>query len=230
MNTHLTPIGRVAGVLALALAALATPAVAAAAADRAGDQQIADDSVLTLDDVPQGFEETTADDTPDAPAGAACRGIRGASKALNAVPHTEVQFESPDRSSGGALINNQVSIFTTPARAKAAYAPYAAKNAKTCLETEYERIFLRQLDDPTAKVDAKATRFVPGFGDASVGYKVTIHASAKGDAETFYVEVEVARASRGVNAFGFFNTGSAPPSEDVQSMTDIGMQQLEAAL
>jgi len=229
MPTRSSHLRRAVVLASVALGALSVPALAGAA-DRAADQQVADESVLTLADVPSGFDETTPDDSPDSPPGAACRAIRTAAKALDAAPHDEVQFETPGNDSGGALINNQVSVFATPKRAKAAYAPYAARSAKRCLETEYERIFLRQIDDPSAQVDVSAERFVPGDGDASTGYRVQIDASAQGDAETFYVEVEVVRVGRGIAAFGFFNTGSPPPSADVTDMTETCVARLESAL
>ena len=221
----------VVAVVAAALVVLAAPSGVGAAANRSGDQQIADDGVLTTGDVPTQFHATTPNDTPDRPPGPACAGIRTAAKALDAAPHDEVQFETtPDSAGNNALINNQVSVFASSKPAKAAYAPYAAKSAKACLETEFERVFLEQIGDPSAKVDVSAKRFVPGLGDASVGYRVKIDASAKGDSEAFYVDVEVVRTGRGVNAFGFFNSGSPPPSDDVVSMTETGVQRLENAL
>jgi hypothetical protein len=213
----------------VALAVLWAPALAAAA-DRSSDQQIADDSVLTIDDVPAGFNETTVDDSPDEPPGPACTAIKKAAKALDAAPHTEVEFRTPGDDSGSALINNQVSVFASAKRAKVVYAAYAARSARNCLTTTYERIFLDQINDSTAEVKATASRYSPDLGDAAVGYEVEIVASAQGESETFYVDVEVARVGRGIDAFGFFNSGNAPPSDDVVAMTDAGVGKLESAL
>jgi hypothetical protein len=220
---------RVASVAAVVIAVL-IPA-SAGAASRAADQQIADDSVLTTDDVPTGFDETPATDEPDLKPGPACKAQRVAAKASDAVPHTEVEFRTPgDATGGGALVDNQVSVFGTAKKAKAAYAAYAASSARKCLTSTYERVFLDQIDDSSARVHVTAERFKPDLGDASVGYDVVIQASARGDSATFYVDVQVVRVGRGLDAFGYFNTGSAPPSDDVDDMTQTGVAKLEDAL
>ena len=147
--------------LLVLVALLAVPAPAGAG-DRAADQQIADDSVLTSDDVPSGFDEAPADDDPDPQTGAVCKQIRAAAKALDAAPHTQVDFTSNARQD---VITNQVSVFSSTKRAKAAYAPYAAPKARQCLTTAYERVFLGQINDPNAEVLVTAERFTPGLGD-----------------------------------------------------------------
>jgi hypothetical protein len=213
-----------------ALVIALTMSTNAGAADRSADQQVADDSVLTTEDVPTGFNETQADDSSDVEAGPACKAIRAAAKTADAGPHTEVEFRTPGDETGSALINNQVSVLSSAKRAKAVYAPYAASSAKRCLTSAYERIFLQEIKDTSARVRVTAERFTPDLGDAAVGYDVVIKASAKGDSETFYVQVEVVRVGRGLDAFGFFNTGSAPPSGDVDAMTSTGVDKLTAAL
>jgi hypothetical protein len=210
----------------LVVVALAVPAPAGAG-NRAADQQIADDSVLTIDDVPSGFDEAPADDDPDPQTGAACKQIRAAAKALDAAPHTQVDFTASARQD---LITNQVSVFSSTKRAKAAYAPYAAPKARQCLTTAYERIFLDQIDDPSAEVQVTADRFTPGLGDAAVGYDVVIEASAQGETQTFYVNQQVVRDGRGLDAFAFFFAGTPPASDDVDEMTRTGVDKLEAAL
>jgi heat shock protein HslJ len=230
MHHHLVSHRRAAIATALAAITLALPATVAAAAGRAADQQIADDSVLTADDVPAGFNEARASDDPDVQPGAACKAIRAAAKAADAAAHTEVEFRTPGDASGSALINNQVSVFGSTKKAKATYAAYAASTAKRCLTTAYERIFLQQLANPSARVRVTAERFAPDLGDAAVGYDVVIEASAQGDTQKFYVEVEVARVGRGLDAFGFFNTGGRPPSDDVVAMTEASVGKLTAAL
>jgi hypothetical protein len=216
------PLVAVAAVLAL----LATPAPAAAG-DRAADQQIADDSVLTIDDVPSGFEEAPTDDEPDVQSGPACKRIRASAKALDAAPHTQVDFGTSGQRD---VISNQVSVLSSTKRAKAVYAAYAAPKARQCLIAAYQRVFLGQIDDPSAEVRVTAERFVPDLGDAAVGYEVVIEASAGGESQTFFVNQQVVRDGRGLDAFGFFYTGSAPPSDDVDAMTREGVDRLEAAL
>ena len=211
---------------AAVLVALAIPA-SAGAGDRAADQEIADDSVLTIDDVPSGFDQAPANDEPDVQAGAACKEIRASAKALDAAPHTQVEFGTSARQD---VISNQVSVFSSTRRAKAAYAPYAAPKARQCLTAAYQRVLLQQIDDPSAEVRVTADRFAPELGDAAVGYEVVIHASAGGETATFYVNQQVVRDGRGLDAFAFFFTGTKPPSDEVDEMTRTGVDRLEAAL
>jgi hypothetical protein len=213
----------------LVVVALAVPAPAGAG-NRAADQQIADDSVLTIDDVPNGFDQAPADDDRDPQTGAVCKRIRAAAKLVDAAPHREVQFATPGDETGSALIINQVSVMKSVKQAKAAYTAYAAPKARQCLTTAYERVFLDQINDPTAQVQVTADRFTPDLGDTAVGYEVVIEASAQDESEVFYVNQQVIRDGRGLDAFSFFNTGSAPPSDDVDAMTREGVEKLEAAL
>jgi hypothetical protein len=213
----------------LVVLALAVPAPAGAG-DRAADQQIADDSVLTIDDVPSGFEETPADDEPDVQPGAVCKRIRAAAKAADAAPHAAAEFETPGDETGSALINNQVSVLTSPKQAKAVYAAFAAPKARQCFTTAYQRAFLEQIDDPSAEVQVTVDRFTPDLGDTAVGYEIVIEASAQGESRTFFANLQVIRDGRGLDAFGFFNSGSAPVSDDIDAMTREGVDRLEAAL
>jgi len=234
MSHEISTLCRASVAVATVAAVLSMPALAGAA-DRGADQQIADESALTIDDVPTGFNEEAADDSSDPQPGAACRAIRKAAKAADAAPHTEVEFRTPGDDSGSALINNQVSVLASPKRAKVIFAAYAARDARRCLTGAYESIFTEQLDDPTAKVVVNADRYTPDLGDASVGYEVEIVATAQGDSNTiyvenFYVDIEVARVGRALDAFGFFNTRNPPPSDDVVAMTDAAVARLEAAL
>jgi hypothetical protein len=186
--------------------------------------------VLTIDDVPSGFDRVRAEDERDLQAGAACKQIRAAAKAADAAAHSKVEFRTPGDETGSALINNQVSVLKSTKLARAVYAAYAAPKARQCLTTAYQRIFLDQINDPSREVQVTADRFTPDLGDAAVGYEVVIEASAQGESSAFFVNLQVIRDGRGLDAFGFFNTGNAPPSDDVDEMTRAGVDKLEAAL
>lgn len=228
MPSRLTP-RRVNAVAAVAAVMLAIPAVAGAA-DREADQQIAGDSVLTIDDVPTGLEEIAASDEPTTQTGAACKAIRVAGQAASAAPNTEVAFRTAVDPTAEANITNQVSVFASTRKAKAAYGAYAASSAKRCFTSALERIVLDQLEDPSARVHVTVDRFAPELGDAAVGYDVVIALSTQRDAATLYADIQVVRVGRGLDAFGFFNQGSTPPSAGVDAMTRAGVSKLEAAL
>ena len=178
--------------LLVLVALLAVPAPAGAG-DRAADQQIADDSVLTIDDVPSGFDEAPARRRSRS---ANWRGVQAdpCCRQGRRRRAAHARWSSAHRDeTGSALISNQVSVITSTKQAKAAYAPYAAPKARQCLTTAYQRVFLDQINDPSAEVQVTADRFTPGLGDAAVGYEVVIEASAQGESQIFYVNQQVVR-------------------------------------
>jgi hypothetical protein len=215
----------------LALTAAVIVAVPmAAAASTASDQRIARESVLRQSDVPTGFgRSATSKDDQQYPS-RACKSVRRGRDALDSASSKEVEFRTTGGDSGGALINNKVAVFSSVKGARGALAAYDGPQAGECLRATYEKVFRDQLNDPKATVDVKVDAYLPDLGDASTGYEVTIDASAKGQAETFYVDVELIRVGRGVDAFGFFNSGGPPPPDDVTSMTKTGVDRLETAL
>jgi len=212
-------------VAAAAVIAVPLPAVAGPSSDA----EIADGAVLTIEDVPAGFEEEPiTDEAP--PSGRACKDIRRGRKLLDSAPSAEAEFRTPGDETGGALINNKVTVFKSARGAKRAYAAYAAPQSAECFRLTYEEIFLEQLDDPDASVDISVDEYDPDLGDAAVGYEIEIQASAQGESNTFYIDIEVARVGRAIEGFAFFNSGNPPPSDDVVAMTEAGVGRLESSL
>jgi hypothetical protein len=215
----------------LALTAAVIVAVpVAATASTASDQRIARDSVLRKSDVPAGFARSaTANDNQQYPS-SACKSVRRGRDALDAAASKEVEFRTKGGDSGGALINNKVAVFSNVKGARGALAAYDSPQAGECLRATYEKVFRDQLSDPKATVDVKVDAYLPDLGDASTGYEVTIDAAAQAQSETFYVDIELIQVGRAVDAFGFFNSGSPPPSDDVTNMTQTGVDRLAQAL
>ena len=215
----------VAAVFALPLVVLLV-ASTASAGSTSDDQQIADDSALTVEDVPTGFVQgpAGADESPSR--SPECSFLTKAAKALNRVPNREVAF----RQGQSSLINNQVSVFDSPKAAKAAFAAYAGKKAQACFEQGFEESYVKQLDDPNAEVEVTIDRYQPDLGDASVGYELEVGIAAKGETQVLYVNLEIARVGRAVDAFGFINANELFASDDIVSVTDAGMERLEQAL
>jgi hypothetical protein len=214
----------------LALMLGATLSVAAVTPAPAGlgseDQDIADESVLTIDDVPTGFEIAQPDDEDEGAPGRACRSVRRGRDALNEAPNAEAEF----RVESQAFINNKVAVFERAREARAAFRGYAGPATAECFERTYSEEFERQIGSPDAEVDVTVDRFEPDLGDDAVGYEIEIEASAEGESETFYVELQVVRVGRAVDGFAFFSTGRPPPSDDVVDMVETGVDRLTAAL
>ncbi len=229
MMVRQSPGTRLATCLALTAAAIVAVPLTAAATT-ASDQRIARDSVLRKSDVPSGFNRSTPSKDDQQYPSSACKSIRRGRDLLDSASSKEVEFRTKSGDSGGALINNKVAVFSNVKGARAALAAYDSPQAGECLRATYEKVFRNELDDPKATVDVKVDGYLPELGDASTGYQVTIDASAKGESQTFYVDIELAQVGRAVDAFGFFNSGSPPPGDDVTTMTQTGVDRLEQSL
>jgi hypothetical protein len=216
----------------LGMIAVFVAMVPAGATARSDDQQIADDSVLTIDDVPSVFKASKVDSSDDPAPGKACKDIRKARKAINAAPNGEVEFQTEPGSQGGAFINNKVAVFKSKKAARSAITSYSTRSTPDCFRKTYEDIFAKQLDDPKARVDVQVTQNInkTGLGDADLGYDMRIDASAGGQSQSFYVELELIRVGRAFDGFAFFNSGSRPPANDVADMIRTGVGKLEAGL
>ena len=213
-------------VLALAIATVVGFA-STASAGPSSDQEIADDSVLTIDDVPDGFEEDDAgdDSTLDAPA---CAAIRKAAEAINDAPNTEVSFSA---GSGDviSLIDNQVTLLASAKRAQVLYRPYAASRARVCLNEGFAESFAARASDD-AEVEADFERFDPDGGDAAVGYEGTVVVSTDDGSVEYFIELYQIRIDRGLVSMLFLNTNSPPPSDDVELMIETVLTRLEDSL
>lgn len=209
--------------LPLVVVLIASPA---GAGTRSDDQQIADDSALASTDVPTGFVQGPAGADESPTRSPECRFLTKAAKALNRAPNREVSF----RQEQASLINNQVSVFDSPKAARAAFGAYASKKAAACFEQGFEESYAEQLDDPDAEVEATIDRYQPDLGDASAGYELEIGIASNGETQVLYVNLEIARLGRAIDAFGFVNANELFASDDIVSVTDAGMERLERAL
>ena len=74
-------------------------------------------------------------------------------------------------------------------------------------------------------------RYEPDLGDESTGYEMEIGiASADGDTAVLYVNLEIARVGRAIDAFGFIQESELFASDAIVAMTDAGMERLEQNL
>ena len=206
-------------VTALVVLALATPA----GADTADDQQIADDSTLTIDDintiVGEGLTEQPPDDSEQEFEAPSCAAIRKAAKLVKKGPHAETEF-GIEAGDAFANINNIVGVLTSAKRAKAVYAAYAGPKAADCLEEAYTEAIAAQ--NPDDKATVTVDEFEPDAGDAAVGFEGQVESDSGG----FYFEIVYVRVGRAVDGFYFVNSGSAPPSDDTAQLVEDGVARL----
>jgi hypothetical protein len=204
---------------ALFVAALAAPA----GADGTDDQQIADDSTLTIEDVDaivgEGFSEEAPDDSEQGFDAPSCTAIRTAVKVVKKAPSAEVEF-SAEAGAGFASIRNNVGVLSNAKRAKSVYSAYAGPKAADCLEAAFVEAYEAQ--NPDAEVAVTVEEFEPDAGDASVGYEGQVSSGTSG----FYFEIQLVRVGRAVDRFFFVNTSSAPPSDDTVQLVDDGVTRL----
>jgi hypothetical protein len=211
-------------ITALFVVALAAPAGAGATSSGSGDdQQIADDSTLTIEDIDgvvgEGFTEEAPDDSEqdfDAPS---CTAIRKAAKVLKKAPSTEVEFGA-EAGEAFASINNNVGVLSSTKRAKSVYAAYAGSKAADCLQEAFAAAVEAQ--SPDAEVSVTVEEFEPDAGDASVGYEGQVSSGGGG----FYFEIQFVRVGRAVDGFFFVNSASAPPSDDTVQLVEDGVSRL----
>lgn len=206
----------------LAVVLVATLALPAAASTD-DDQQIADSSTLTIDDIDavvgQGFTEQAPDDGEqdfDAPS---CASIRKVSKLIKRGPSAETEFgaEAGDAFSN---INNIVGVLANAKRAKVAYAAYAGPKAADCLEEAFTEAIEAQ--DPNASPSVTVERSTPDAGDASVGYEGAVSAGGDG----FFFEIVFVRVGRALSGFYFVNSSGAPPPDDTAQLVEDGVDRL----
>jgi hypothetical protein len=213
-------------ITALLVVALAAPA-GAGGAGSSDDQQIADDSTLTIDDIDgivgEGFTEETPDDAEqefDAPS---CGAIRKAAKVIKKAPSAEVEFGA-EAGEAFASINNNVGVLSSTKRAKSVYAAYASPKAADCLQEAFGEAVEAQ--NPDAEVSVTVEPFEPDAGDASVGYEGQVSSGTSG----FYFEIQFVRVGRAVDGFFFVNSSSAPPSDDTVQLVEDGVGRLKENL
>jgi hypothetical protein len=209
----------VAGVIALGVCAAAAPA----GADRANDQQIADNAVLTSDDVP-GFEPHTSADAP-LPAAPECRGLERARKQLEAAPNKEVEFRPP---SEAQVVDNRVSVLSATRRAKQVLRAYQSPKAADCLETTFRGGTASQA--PGVDVTVEVSPAPVDSGDDAVAYDLAVTVTKGEKTQHIFTTVAVVRVGRAIAAFGLGDESSTVPADVATGLIDLVTQRLQEAL
>lgn len=210
---------------AVLVIALAAPAGASTSRTGSGDdQQVAEDSTLTIDDIDavvgSGFTEQTPDDSEQSFDAPSCTAIRKASKLVKKGAHAETEFGA-EAGDAFANINNIVGVLSSTKRAKAVYAAYAAPKAADCLEEAFTEAVEAQNPDASPTVTVRESE--PDAGDAAVGYEGEVSAGTNGG---FFFEIVFVRVGRAISGFYFVNSSSAPPSDDTAQLVEDGVARL----
>ena len=208
-----------AGLVLLGVCAVAAPA----GADRANDQQIADNAVLTSDDVP-GFEPHTSADAPLPPT-AVCRGLERARKQLDAAPNKKVEFRPISEEQ---VVTNKVSVLSSTKRAKQVVQAYLSPKAAKCLDDVFGSGTAGQDNGVDVAVEVSPTSLASG--DDAVAYDLAVTATKAGKSQRIFTTVAVVRVGRAVAAFGFGDTAGTVPVDVSTGLIDLVTQRLQEAL
>ncbi|HEX6312586.1 MAG TPA: hypothetical protein VF152_13310 [Acidimicrobiia bacterium] len=211
----------------LALTAMTSAAVLVAApAAGAGedeDQQIADEAVLTLADLPDGWEEGDPPDEEDPAKGLvpACRAIERAVEEGDEQPRAESpDFDDTNDPNAVASVSNEVIVFPKVKGAKRYLKPFKA-DGEDCL--------LGRAEEFPGVVDASIEEIeVTGFGDDAHGYTVFVTVESNGEEFTFANDLVVVRVGRAVASFVTENLDD--PLPDGPDIADVVVSRLEDAL
>ena len=180
--------------LTLAAGACAVLLMAApVAADEEEDQAIADDSVLTLADLPEGWVEGDAADDDDPAEGEvpACEAIERAIDRGDEAPHAESpDFDDGDDPNGVTSVSNEVVVFPKAKAAKRYLKPF---------ETDGEECLSGRGDTIPGALDVRVEELeVQGTG---AGYTVFVTVESNGQQVTLASDIVVVRVGRAIANF-----------------------------
>lgn len=207
-------------VLGLALACVAAPPALAGSDDEA----IAEDSVLTEDDVADyGLSEDEADDDDTPPNIRACRDIRRADRAANKAPHARSAF-----SDESVIVEDRVAIFKNVKAARAALAPYTDPSGSDCVEQILEESLQQNLE-PGSSYEFNGDATEIDLGDGGVVYQVIVEIEdPDGNLTELYVELGAFRVGRGFVTMSVLSDGV--PFEGSEDLATIIADKLETNL
>jgi hypothetical protein len=208
-----------AGAVVLGVCATAAPA----GADRANDQQIADNSVLTADDVP-GFDPHSNQEStlPDAPE---CQGLEAARKQLEAAPNKEVEFRTP---SNEQVVDNQVSVLASTRRAKQTLRAYRGAKADDCFVAAFTASITGQDGGVDVTIDVSPSAV--DVGTNGVAYDVRATATEGDVSKELFTTVAVVRVGRAIAAFGLGDSAETVPPDVARGLIELVTERLQEAL
>jgi hypothetical protein len=195
------------GVVAAALVALAgSPAVA----DDEEDEAIAEDAVLSIDDVPAGWEETPADDDTEETGLDECNAIDKVTKSATKQPRAESpNFIDPDDPTGITQVEGAVFVFSSTKGAKKYFKAWEADAAEACLIALGQQVV--EQEAPGSEV-AVQNLGLEGIGDDAVGRSIILDdPEDESDENTIYTDIFVARVGRAIVGVAAQDVGGSLP-------------------
>lgn len=176
------------------------------------DQTIAEDSILTEDDVADyGLEEGEVDD--DLPPNVSeCKKIRTLIKAADKRPNAGSMFEDGE----GTFAQSQVYIFPSAARAQAPLKAYATGSGPDCVEATIEA----SLEEQGLEGEFSGESIDVGLGDDNVVYQITLTVTDEdGETQEVYLELGLIRVGNGLAVLQFQAPGAPfDGSEDLATI------------
>ena len=210
--------------LLLLTAGLVVGAVAPAFAGSVDDQTIADDAVLTEDDVfDYGLEESSPDeDLP--PSVRACRRVRSVQRAANRRPNAISSFDD----GGATQAESKVVVYPSERPAESVITAYSSSSAADCLEAVVDRALQDNLE-PGSDYEFSGEPIEVPLGDESIVYQITATITSPDETITdLYVELGVIRVGRGIAFLQF--TGVDAPFEGSEDLATIVVDALAGGL
>lgn len=195
------------GAVAAALVALAgAPAVA----DDEEDEAIAEDAVLTIDDVPAGWEEDPGADDTEETGLDECEAIDKATKSATKQPRAESpNFVDPDDTTGITQAGGAVFVFSSTKGAKKYFKAWEADAAEDCLIAIGLQVVEQQAPDSEVAVQNLG---LEGIGDDAVGRSIILDdPDDEADENSVYTDIFVARVGRAIVGVAAQDVGGSLP-------------------
>jgi hypothetical protein len=161
------------------------------------DEDIAEASVLTEDDVADyGLEEEKPVEDGLPPNVPACKKIRALDKASDRLPSAESQFSDGD----GTTAFNKVLIFSSARAARASIAAFASDNGGDCVAANLDRA----LSDAFEEYEFDGESIDVDLGDNSIVYQIIATVTDEdGDSGEIYIEVGLIQVDNGLIQLAF---------------------------
>jgi hypothetical protein len=180
--------------------ALGASAGSVAFAGSSDDQDIADASVLTEDDViDYGLEETSPGEDVLPPNVPECKKIRALGKAADRRPSAETVFTD----GAGTHATSRVIVYPSARAARALVVAYTGSNGEECLSATLERN-LEEILDPGSDAEFDGEPVEVPLGDSSIVYQITVtFTDEAGNVSERYLEIGLIQVANGLAQLSF---------------------------
>jgi hypothetical protein len=204
--------------------ALSCAWIAPALAGSSDDETIAEDSVLTEDDVADyGLSEDEPNDDPP-PAGANCKQIRAVINQADDLPHAVTAFTDE----AGTDAESRVVVYPNAKAARKPIRAYTGPRAARCIEDQIESDLEENLE-PGASAEYELSPTEVPLGDEAIVWQGLISITeADGTLNELYVELGLIRVGRGLAVLDFSALGS--PFAGSEDLATLVVDNLEANL